>query len=215
MAGEYPDFVTLAPRLRAKRASAGVGCAGGGTLRDFAGFAYPFLHQNLRAGKISKTIGAEPASWPGMTRRKYAFDWGGQAASAPIVKVQTLGHAFIPPGIHAGGLRNHGAPALAERFRCKCHPRRRERARHPRGYGRSAQVQSDRRKKVIACSLSGHGHLDTPALAFQCQCDGLRGLPPRAIVGLRIPHRKGGRGHDPPAQGSGDGVGQAAEGSQP
>jgi tryptophan synthase beta chain len=141
-------------------ASAGVGCAGGGS--NFAGFAYPFLHQNLTAGKTSKIIAVEPAS-------------------APVVKMYTLGHTFIPPGIHAGGLRYHGTPALARfarkrgasvapsvsalvnhgdiearavkqletfaaavqfskaegtpalAFRCKCHPRPRERARHSGG----------------------------------------------------------------------------------
>ncbi len=129
MAGEYPDYA--------------MGCPGGGS--NFAGFAYPFLHQNLTAGKTSRTISAEPAFRPGMTRRKYAFDWVDQAASAPIVKMHTLGHTFIPSRIHAGGLRNHGAPALV--FRCKCHPRPRERARHPPGHCRSAQVQSDRRKE--------------------------------------------------------------------
>jgi tryptophan synthase beta chain len=69
MAGEYPDFV--------------IGCAGGGS--NFAGFAYPFLHQNLTAGKTSKIIAVEPASCPSMTRSKF-FDYGDTAASAPVGK---------------------------------------------------------------------------------------------------------------------------------
>src|SRR6266852_8656639 len=81
MAGEYPDLV--------------IGCAGGGS--NFAGFAYPFLHQNLTAGKKSKIIAVEPASCPSMTKGTYTFDWGDQAATAPVVKMFTLGHTFIPP----------------------------------------------------------------------------------------------------------------------
>jgi tryptophan synthase beta chain len=98
MAGEYPDVV--------------VGCAGGGS--NFGGFAYPFLHQNLTAGKRSRIIAVEPASCPSLTRGVYAYDWGDTAATAPIVKMHTLGHTFIPPGIHAGGLRYHGmAPSVS------------------------------------------------------------------------------------------------------
>jgi tryptophan synthase beta chain len=98
MAGEYPDFVT--------------GCAAGGS--NFAGFAYPFLHQNLTAGRTSKIIAVEPASCPSMTRGKYTFDFGDTAAMVPIVKMYTLGHTFVPPAIHAGGLRYHGmAPSVS------------------------------------------------------------------------------------------------------
>ena len=98
MAGEYPDFV--------------IGCAGGGS--NFAGFAYPFLHQNLTAGKKTRIIAVEPASCPSLTKGRYTFDYGDTAAMAPIVKMHTLGHTFIPPGIHAGGLRYHGmAPSVS------------------------------------------------------------------------------------------------------
>ena len=100
MAGEYPDFV--------------IGCAGGGTLRDFAGFAYPFIHQNLTNGKHAKVIAVEPASCPNLTRGKYGFDWGDQAATAPVVKMHTLGHTFIPPA--EGSCRR---PALS-RHTCAC-----------------------------------------------------------------------------------------------
>src|ERR1700694_3728205 len=78
MAGEYPALV--------------LGCAGGGS--TFAGFAYPFLHQNLTAGKKSKIIAVEPASCPSMTKGTYTFDWGDAAGTAPIAKMYTLGHTF-------------------------------------------------------------------------------------------------------------------------
>ena len=98
LAGEYPDIV--------------IGCAGGGS--NFAGFAFPFIHKNLTEGKKAKIIAVEPASCPTMTKGVYAFDYGDTAAMAPIVKMYTLGHTFIPPGIHAGGLRYHGmAPSVS------------------------------------------------------------------------------------------------------
>src|ERR1041384_3563041 len=92
LAGEYPDIV--------------IGCAGGGS--NFAGFAFPFIHTNLTEGKQAKIIAVEPASCPSMTTGVYTFDYGDTAMMAPIVKMHTLGHTFVPPGIHAGGLRYHG-----------------------------------------------------------------------------------------------------------
>ena len=98
MADEYPDIV--------------IGCAGGGS--NFAGLAYPFLHQNLTNGTQTQFIAVEPDSCPTLTRGKYAFDYGDTASMAPIVKMHTLGHGFVPPGIHAGGLRYHGmAPSIS------------------------------------------------------------------------------------------------------
>lgn len=92
MAGEYPDIV--------------IGCAGGGS--NFGGFAFPFVRENFLNGMTTKVIAAEPASCPTLTRGQYTFDYGDTAAMAPIMKMHTLGHTFIPPSIHAGGLRYHG-----------------------------------------------------------------------------------------------------------
>ena len=97
MAGEYPDVI--------------IGCVGGGS--NFAGIAYPFLRENLTNGADTRFIAVEPTATPSLTRGPYAFDYGDTAKMAPIVKMFTLGHAFIPPPIHAGGLRYHGmAPSL-------------------------------------------------------------------------------------------------------
>lgn len=96
MAGEYPDVI--------------IGCAGGGS--NFAGFAFPFLHQNFTNGKTTKVVAVEPSSCPTLTRGEYTFDYGDTAAMAPVVKMHTLGHSFIPPTIHAGGLRYHGMSPL-------------------------------------------------------------------------------------------------------
>jgi tryptophan synthase beta chain len=97
MAGEYPDVV--------------IGCVGGGS--NFAGIAFPFLRQNLREGQRTRLLAVEPSATPSLTRGTYAFDYGDTARMAPIVKMHTLGHDFVPPAIHAGGLRYHGmAPTL-------------------------------------------------------------------------------------------------------
>lgn len=97
MAGEYPDVV--------------IGCVGGGS--NFAGIAYPFVRENLRNGQRTRLLAVEPAATPSLTRGVYAFDFGDAARLAPIVKMHTLGHDFIPAPIHAGGLRYHGmAPSL-------------------------------------------------------------------------------------------------------
>jgi tryptophan synthase beta chain len=98
LAGEYPDVV--------------IGCIGGGS--NFAGIAYPFLRNNLREGKKTRLLAVEPAATPSLTRGNYTFDYGDTARMAPIVKMYTLGHDFVPPPIHAGGLRYHGmSPSIS------------------------------------------------------------------------------------------------------
>jgi len=98
LAGEYPDVV--------------IGCVGGGS--NFAGITYPFLRQNLLDGQRTRLVAVEPTATPSLTQGVYAFDYGDTARMAPIVKMYTLGHTFMPAGIHAGGLRYHGmAPSLS------------------------------------------------------------------------------------------------------
>lgn len=92
MAGEYPDVV--------------IGCVGGGS--NFAGFAFPFVHKNLTENTGTRIVAVEPAACPTLTKGTYTFDYGDTAQMAPIVKMHTLGHNFVPDGIHAGGLRYHG-----------------------------------------------------------------------------------------------------------
>jgi len=97
MANEYPDVV--------------IGCAGGGS--NFSGIAFPFLRENLKNGKRARIVAVEPTAAPSLTKGVYTFDYGDTAKMAPIVKMHTLGHDFIPPSIHAGGLRYHGmAPSV-------------------------------------------------------------------------------------------------------
>jgi len=96
MAGEYPDVV--------------IGCVGGGS--NFGGIAFPFLRQNLKDGKRTRLVAVEPTATPSLTKGTYTFDYGDTAQMAPIVKMYTLGHTFMPAGIHAGGLRYHGMAPL-------------------------------------------------------------------------------------------------------
>jgi tryptophan synthase beta chain len=97
MAGEYPDVV--------------VGCVGGGS--NFAGLAYPFIRADLRDGKKTRFVAAEPAACPTLTRGAYAYDFGDTVGMTPLMPMYTLGHDFVPPPVHAGGLRYHGdAPSL-------------------------------------------------------------------------------------------------------
>lgn len=91
MIGDYPDII--------------IGCCGGGS--NFAGIAAPFVPDKLD-GKDIRFVGVEPASCPTLTRGKYAYDFGDVAKQTPLLYMYTLGHDFIPPGIHAGGLRYHG-----------------------------------------------------------------------------------------------------------
>jgi len=172
MAGEYPDVV--------------IGCAGGGS--NFAGFAYPFVWKNLTEGRRTRVVAAEPSSCPTLTKGQYTFDYGDAAATAPVVKMHTLGHTFIPPGIHAGGLRYHGmAPSVSalldhgdieavavgqlDAFASAVAFIRAEgiipapesaHAVHA-AIQEALACKRDGTRKVIAFNLSGHGHFDMMA----------------------------------------------------
>jgi tryptophan synthase beta chain len=98
IAGEQPDII--------------VACTGGGS--NFAGLTFPFIGQMLRGEAQYRVIAAEPAAAPSLTRGIYAYDYGDTGKMAPIVKMHTLGHDFVPDPIHAGGLRYHGmAPQVS------------------------------------------------------------------------------------------------------
>ncbi len=96
MAGNYPDIL--------------IGCTGGGS--NFAGMVNPFLGRQLRGGPRVRVIAVEPAACPSLTRGKYAYDFGDAGHLTPLVKMHTLGSAFVPPGVHSGGLRYHGMAPL-------------------------------------------------------------------------------------------------------
>ena len=87
-----------------------IGCVGGGS--NFAGFCFPFVPDKLKGADI-KIIAVEPTACPTLTKGTYAYDFGDTAGLTPLIMMYTLGHSFVPPGIHAGGLRYHGdAPQM-------------------------------------------------------------------------------------------------------
>lgn len=97
IAGEQPDVV--------------IGCVGGGS--NFAGLAFPFVREVLRGNARMRFLAAEPAACPTLTRGVYRYDFGDTAGLTPLMPMFTLGHDFVPPPMHAGGLRYHGdAPML-------------------------------------------------------------------------------------------------------
>ena len=99
LAADYPDIV--------------VGCTGGGS--NFAGLSFPFIGAKLRGEQDVKIVAVEPANCPTLTKGKYAYDFGDTGNLTPLVKMHTLGSAFLPPASHAGGLRYHGmAPLVSQ-----------------------------------------------------------------------------------------------------
>ena len=92
MAGDDPDVI--------------VGCTGGGS--NFAGLAFPFLGRKIKGKSNARVVAVEPAACPSLTKGRFTYDFGDTAHLTPLVKMYTLGSIFVPPGIHAGGLRYHG-----------------------------------------------------------------------------------------------------------
>jgi tryptophan synthase beta chain len=172
MAGEYPDVV--------------VGCVGGGS--NFAGLSYPLIRRRLREGLETRFVAAEPAACPTLTRGAYRYDFGDTVGLTPLMPMYTLGHDFVPPPVHAGGLRYHGdAPSLCGLVRegiveaIAVHQTAAFEAavRFARAEGiipgpepahalRAAFDEAEAAKqageeRVILIGLSGHGHFDMSA----------------------------------------------------
>ena len=174
LAGEAPDVV--------------IGCVGGGS--NFAGVAYPFLRQRLREGVETRFVAAEPAACPTLTRGRYAYDFGDTVGMTPLMPMYTLGHDFVPPPVHAGGLRYHGdapsvsalvkeglveAKAIAQTAafesavqfaRCEGIIPGPEPAHAIRAVVDEAEAAKEAgEERVILFNLSGHGHFDMSAYA--------------------------------------------------
>ncbi len=96
---DYPDVV--------------IGCVGGGS--NFAGLAFPYIREKMN-GKNIEIIAVEPTACPTLTKGIYEYDYGDLAGLTPLLKMFTLGHKFMPPSIHAGGLRYHGMAPLVSYF---------------------------------------------------------------------------------------------------
>ncbi len=171
MAGEYPDVV--------------IGCAGGGS--NLAGIAFPFIADKI-AGKNVRALAVEPSSCPSLTEGEYRYDFGDTAQMTPLFKMYTLGSDFIPPGIHAGGLRYHGmAPLVSQVY----HEGLMEAVAYPQlevfdaavafaraegiipapesshaikaAIDEAMKAKEEGRERVILFNLSGNGYLDLGA----------------------------------------------------
>jgi tryptophan synthase beta chain len=170
--GVYPDII--------------VGCVGGGS--NFGGLVMPFVKDKIEKKSKVQIIAVEPDACPSMTKGVYAYDFGDAVGLAPLVKMCTLGHSFIPPKIHAGGLRYHGmAPIVSHLYQLKLIEARAV----PQTAVFSSALQFARTEgiipapepshaikvvidealackksgqaKVIVLGLSGHGHFDLGA----------------------------------------------------
>ena len=164
-----------------------IGCVGGGS--NFAGLAFPFAADKL-AGKRKKLriVAVEPAACPSLTKGKYVYDFGDTVGLTPLVKMHTLGHSFIPPALHAGGLRYHGMAPLV----CKLYdegvieavavqqvatfqaalqfaategiPPAPEAAHAVRtAIDEALRCKAEGKRRTIVFNLSGHGHFDLSA----------------------------------------------------
>jgi tryptophan synthase beta chain len=98
LAGESPDVI--------------IGCVGGGS--NFAGLSFPFVERVIKSGAKHRILAVEPTACPTMTKGELRYDHGDTAGMTPLLMMDTLGHTFMPPPIHAGGLRYHGmAPMIS------------------------------------------------------------------------------------------------------
>jgi tryptophan synthase beta chain len=171
MAGEKPDVL--------------IGCVGGGS--NFAGFCFPFVPEKLK-GRDLKIIAVEPTACPTLTKGAYTYDFGDTAGLTPLIMMYTLGHSFVPSGIHAGGLRYHGdAPLLcllvhegviearayaqnpvfeaARLFACSegIVPAPETAHALKAAVDEAVRCRESGEAKVIVLNFSGHGHFDLAA----------------------------------------------------
>lgn len=171
LAGDEPDVV--------------IGCFGGGS--SFGGIALPYALDKLNGSKV-RLLAVEPAACPTLTKGVWAYDYGDTARLTPLLRMYTLGHDFVPPGIHAGGLRYHGAAPLASHLlrqgliEARAYPQNpvfEAAVRFARTEGilpapesahalravmdEALAAREEGRPRVILCCLSGHGHFDMAA----------------------------------------------------
>jgi tryptophan synthase beta chain len=169
LAGEEPDVV--------------IGCVGGGS--NFAGIAFPYIEQKITKKKKTRIVAVEPTSCASMTKGELRYDFGDTAQMTPLLWMYTLGHDFMPPSIHAGGLRYHGmAPMVSHAYKlglieAVAYPQTKvfegalqfartegivpapESSHAVRAaIDEAVQAREEGKKRVIVFNLSGHGMLD-------------------------------------------------------
>lgn len=172
LAGEEPDSI--------------YGCAGGGS--NFAGIAFPYIERKIREKKNYRIVAVEPTACPTLTKGELRYDFGDTAETTPLLQMHTLGHQFMPPPIHAGGLRYHGmAPMVSHALKlglieAQAYPQTQifeaatlfarnegivpapESAHAVAAVVKEAvEAREADKKRVILFNLSGHGLLDLSA----------------------------------------------------
>lgn len=160
-----------------------IGCVGGGS--NFAGISFPFIRKNLKEGKNIEFLAAEPEACPSITRGELRYDYGDTAGLTPLVYMYTLGNNFIPPPIHAGGLRYHGMAPLVSHLvnlniiKAKAYSQEKVLEAGKIFYktegilpapesshaiaaviDEALKLKEENKKKTILFNLSGHGFLD-------------------------------------------------------
>jgi tryptophan synthase beta chain len=170
-AGEEPEVI--------------LGCFGGGS--NFGGLALPYVLDRL-AGKGPRIVAVEPAACPSLTKGSFTYDFGDTGKLTPLIKMYTLGHDFVPPGIHAGGLRYHGASPLLSHLVHQGHIQAKSYSQLPvfeaavqfartegilpapesahairAAVDEALAAREEGRARVILFGLSGHGHFDLSA----------------------------------------------------
>ncbi len=163
-----------------------IGCAGGGS--NFAGLTFPYLRDKIAGRSKARVIAVEPAACPTLTRGRYTYDFGDTAHLTPLVKMFTLGSSFMPPGIHAGGLRYHGMAPLVSHVKdlgliearaynqLECFAAGVQFARTEgivpapesnhavkAAIDEALRCKAEGRSETILFNLSGHGHFDMQA----------------------------------------------------
>src|SRR5580658_11233474 len=167
-AGDTPDVI--------------VGCTGGGS--NFGGLAFPFLREKL-AGRMNPVIRAvEPAACPSFTRGVYAYDFGDTAGLTPLLKMHTLGHAFIPDPIHAGGLRYHGmSPLLSHIYELGMF----EAVAKPQSECFAAGLRFARAEGIVPAPEPAHALAATIEEALRCKETGEEKVILTALCGHGLP----------------------------
>jgi tryptophan synthase beta chain len=151
MAGVYPDII--------------IGCVGGGS--NFGGMFLPFIKDKISGKKKNlRIINVEPESCPTLTKGQYAYDFGDAAGMTPLLKMFTLGHSFMPPPVHAGGLRYHGMAPIV----CHLHKLGLVEARAvPQVATFAAGVQFARTEGIISAPETNHAIRVTIDEALKCK----------------------------------------------
>jgi len=169
MAGDEPDVI--------------IGCTGGGS--NFAGLVMPYLGRKIKGQSQARVVAVEPAACPSLTKGRFTYDFGDTGRLTPLVKMHTLGSTFVPPGIHAGGLRYHGmAPLVShaldlglieastvqqlDAFAAGIQFAREEgiipapEANHAvaAAIGEALRAKQEGKQRTILFNLCGHGHFD-------------------------------------------------------